>query len=101
MKQRVSYTLDHADEERKFDDVRRLLEGVQVAVNSNSTAAKLYGELCVQAEVIVETIQQHFLDEEDQVSWASLDDVPKPLKIRREKHLALYKACVSDLYVFS
>lgn len=68
VKQRVSYTTDHADEERKFDDVRRLLEGVQAAVNSNSTAAELYGELCVQAEVIVETIQQHLLDEEDQVS---------------------------------
>lgn len=67
VKQQVSYITDHADEERKFIEVRRLLEGVQAALEQNTTAAELYGELCLQAEVIVETIQQHLLDEEDQV----------------------------------
>lgn len=56
-------SLKHSEEEGRFDNVLRLLERVQIAVNNSTTAAQLYKELCGQAELIVETIQNHLSEE--------------------------------------
>jgi hypothetical protein len=56
-------SLKHSEEEGRFDNVLRLLERVQIAVNNSTTAAQLYKELCEQAELIVETIQNHLSEE--------------------------------------
>jgi zinc finger-like protein len=56
-------SLKHSEEEGRFDNVLRLLERVQMAVNNSTTAAQLYKELCEQAELIVETIQNHLSEE--------------------------------------
>ncbi len=48
-------SLKHSEEGR-FDNV-------QIAVNNSTTAAQLYKELCEQAELIVETIQNHLSEE--------------------------------------
>ncbi|CAM6015632.1 unnamed protein product [Sphagnum balticum] len=56
-------SLKHSQEEGRFDNVLRLLERVQMAVNNSTTAAQLYKELCEQAELIVETIQNHLSEE--------------------------------------
>ncbi len=56
-------SLKPSEEEGRFDNVLRLLERVQMAVNNSTTAAQLYKELCEQAELIVETIQNHLSEE--------------------------------------
>jgi zinc finger-like protein len=58
----VICSLKHSEEGR-FDNVLRVLERVQMAVNNSTTAAQLYKELCEQAELIVETIQNHLSEE--------------------------------------
>lgn len=65
VQERVTYLMDHAEKDRRFEDVLRLLEGVQAAVNKSTTVAQLHGELCEKAELIVESIQQHLLEEEE------------------------------------
>jgi len=57
--------MDHAEKDRRFEDVLRLLEGVQAAVNNSTTITQLHSELCEKAELIVESIQQHLLEEEE------------------------------------
>jgi len=57
--------MDHAEKDRRFEDVIRLLEGVQAAVNNSTTVTQLHSELCEKAELIVESIQQHLLEEEE------------------------------------
>lgn len=65
VQERVTYLMDHAEKDRRFEDVLRLLEGVQAAVNNSTTVAQLHRELCEKAELIVESIQQHLLEEEE------------------------------------
>lgn len=65
VQERVTYLMDHAEKDRRFEDVLRLLEGVQDAVNNSATVAQLHSELCKRAELIVESIQQHLLEEEE------------------------------------
>lgn len=57
--------MDHAEKDRRFEDVLRLLEGVQAPVNNSTTITQLHSELCEKAELIVESIQQHLLEEEE------------------------------------
>lgn len=65
VQERVTYLMDHAEKDRRFEDVLRLLEGVQAAVNNSTTVTQLHSELCEKAELIVESIQQHLLEEEE------------------------------------
>lgn len=65
VQERVTYLLDHAEKDRRFENVLRLLEGVQAAVNNSTTVSQLHSELCEKAELIVESIQQHLLEEEE------------------------------------
>lgn len=65
VQERVTYLMDHAEKDRRFEDVLCLLKGVQAAVNNSTTVTELHRELCEKAELIVESIQQHLLEEEE------------------------------------
>lgn len=62
----ISFDLEHSEEEDRFDNVRRLLEGVQSGRRA-VISAEISGQLCRQAELIVQTVQQHLVNEETKV----------------------------------
>lgn len=62
----VSFINEHAQEESQFNDFRHLIESIQNAGVSSSTS-EFYNKLCAQADQIVETIEKHFLNEENEV----------------------------------
>ncbi|KAH9306204.1 hypothetical protein KI387_010608, partial [Taxus chinensis] len=66
VKRGMSFAYEHAKEENQFNDLRRLIESIQNAGASSSTS-EFYEKLCAQADQIVETIEQHFLNEECEV----------------------------------
>ena len=63
----LSFVLEHAEEERRFNNFRRLIQQIQMA-GAKSTAAEFYSELCSHADQIMEAIEKHFCNEETKVS---------------------------------
>uniref|UniRef100_A0ACD5VQK9 Uncharacterized protein n=1 Tax=Avena sativa TaxID=4498 RepID=A0ACD5VQK9_AVESA len=62
----LSFVLEHAEEERRFNNFRRLIQQIQMA-GAKSTAAEFYSELCSHADQIMEAIEKHFYNEETKV----------------------------------
>jgi zinc finger-like protein len=62
----LSFVLEHAEEERRFNNFRRLIQQIQMA-GAKSTAAEFYSELCSHADQIMEAIEKHFCNEETKV----------------------------------
>uniref|UniRef100_A0A0E0HHT9 Uncharacterized protein n=1 Tax=Oryza nivara TaxID=4536 RepID=A0A0E0HHT9_ORYNI len=59
----VSFEQEHAEEERRFNKFRCLIEQIQIT-GARSTAVDFYSELCSQADQIMEKIERHFKNEE-------------------------------------
>ncbi|XP_006654746.2 zinc finger protein BRUTUS-like isoform X1 [Oryza brachyantha] len=62
----VSFEQEHAEEERRFNKFRCLIEQIQIT-GARSTAVDFYSELCSQADQIMEKIERHFKNEETEV----------------------------------
>ncbi|KAG8077594.1 hypothetical protein GUJ93_ZPchr0007g4945 [Zizania palustris] len=62
----LSFVLEHAEEERRFNNFRCLIQQIQIA-GAKSTALDFYSELCSHADQIMETIEKHFRNEETKV----------------------------------
>ncbi|KAL5228336.1 hypothetical protein ABZP36_016601 [Zizania latifolia] len=62
----LSFVLEHAEEERRFNNFRCLIEQIQIT-GAKSTALDFYSELCSHADQIMETIEKHFHNEETKV----------------------------------
>ncbi|XP_052154335.1 zinc finger protein BRUTUS-like [Oryza glaberrima] len=62
----LSFVHEHAEEERRFNNFRCLIQQIQIA-GAKSTALDFYSELCSHADQIMETIEKHFCDEETKV----------------------------------
>lgn len=63
----ISFVQEHAEEERRFNRFRSLIEQIQIA-GARSTVMDFYSELCSQADEIMQKIEMHFSDEEKKVS---------------------------------
>ncbi|OEL20429.1 RING finger and CHY zinc finger domain-containing protein 1 [Dichanthelium oligosanthes] len=63
----LSFVQEHAEEERRFNKFRSLIEQIQIA-GTRSTVVDFYSELCSQADEIMQKIERHFSDEETKVS---------------------------------
>jgi hypothetical protein len=63
----LSYVQEHAEEERRFNNFRCLIQQIQIA-GAKSTAVDFYSKLCSHADQILETIEKHFCDEETKVN---------------------------------
>jgi len=63
----LSFAQEHAEEESEFDKFRCLIESIESA-GANSSSAEFYSKLCSHADHIMGTIQNHFHNEEIQVS---------------------------------
>ncbi|KAE8692783.1 putative catalytic [Hibiscus syriacus] len=59
----LSFTQEHAEEEIRFNNLRRLIENIQSA-GADSSSAEFYANLCSQADQIMDRIQKHFHSEE-------------------------------------
>ncbi|CAN6451570.1 unnamed protein product [Victoria cruziana] len=66
VKKGVSFVMEHEREENQFNEIRCLIEDIQNA-EANSTTAEFYRKLCAQADQIMNTVEEHFQDEELQV----------------------------------
>lgn len=64
--QELSFAQEHAEEESQFEKFRCLIESIQNA-GASSTSAEFYTRLCSHADQIMDTIQKHFHNEEEQV----------------------------------
>ncbi|KAL6848619.1 hypothetical protein ACP4OV_021202 [Aristida adscensionis] len=62
----LSFVQEHAEEERRLNKFRCLIEQIQIA-GATSTAADFYSELCSQADEIMQKIERHFKEEETKV----------------------------------
>ncbi|PUZ64899.1 hypothetical protein GQ55_3G180100 [Panicum hallii var. hallii] len=62
----LSFVQEHAEEERRFNKFRSLIEQIQIA-GARSTVVDFYSELCSQADEIMQKIERHFSDEETKV----------------------------------
>lgn len=63
----LSFVQEHAEEERRFNNFRCLIQQIQLA-GAKSTAVDFYSKLCSHADQILETIEKHFCDEETKVN---------------------------------
>ncbi|MCO5564445.1 hypothetical protein L7F22_018106 [Adiantum nelumboides] len=62
----ISFDEEHLQEERLFDDLRGLLDGVQNKSGSVVTT-EFYSQLCTNVELISQTLETHLLEEEMKV----------------------------------
>jgi zinc finger protein-like protein len=63
----LSFVQEHAEEERRLNKFRSLIEQIQLA-GAKSTVVDFHSELCSQADQIMQKIEGHFNDEEIKVS---------------------------------
>lgn len=63
-----SFFQEHAEEESQFNEYRYLIESIQSAGETSTSAFEFYAKLCSHADHIMETTQRHFYNEEVQVS---------------------------------
>lgn len=63
----VSFSQEHAEEESQFNELRCLIENVQSAGVNSTSAAEFFAKLSSHADLIIETINRHFHNEEEQV----------------------------------
>ncbi|KAK1298760.1 hypothetical protein QJS10_CPB14g00381 [Acorus calamus] len=63
---KISFVQEHAEEESQFNSFRHLIESMQNA-GASSTSADFYAKLYRQADQIMDTTQKHFQNEEIEV----------------------------------
>lgn len=88
----LSFAQEHAEEEIQFDKLRCLIESIQTAGATSSTA-EFYTKLCSQADLIMASIQKHFRNEEVQV----LPLARKHFSPKRQRELLYQSLCVMPL----
>ncbi|KAF2322576.1 hypothetical protein GH714_019089 [Hevea brasiliensis] len=88
----LSFAQEHAEEEIQFDKLRCLIESIQSA-GVNTSLTEFYTKLCLQADNIMDTIQKHFQNEEDQV----LPLARKHFSAKRQRELLYQSLCVMPL----
>nr|DAD47569.1 TPA_asm: hypothetical protein HUJ06_017506 [Nelumbo nucifera] len=88
----LSFVQEHAEEESQFNKFRCLIESIQTA-GANSTPVAFYAKLYSHADLIMETIQKHFHDEEVQV----LPLARKHFSPKRQRELLYQSLCVMPL----
>ncbi|KAK9105795.1 hypothetical protein Scep_022639 [Stephania cephalantha] len=88
----LSFAQEHAEEERQFNKFRCLIEEIQNAGASTSTA-EFYTKLCSHAYQIMDTIEKHFHNEEVEV----LPLVRKHFSFQKQRELLYKSLCVMPL----
>ncbi|XP_010534220.1 PREDICTED: uncharacterized protein LOC104809834 isoform X1 [Tarenaya hassleriana] len=88
-----SFSQEHDEEESQFNEFRCLIEGIKTAGASSTSAAEFYTKLCSHADQIMETIQQHFHNEEIQV----LPLARKNFSFKRQQELLYQSLCIMPL----
>ncbi|KAI4331498.1 hypothetical protein MLD38_029683 [Melastoma candidum] len=60
----LSFIHEHTEEQSQLNEFHCLIERIQSAEATSTSGVEFYGELCSQADQIIETIQRHFHREE-------------------------------------
>ncbi|XP_023920867.2 zinc finger protein BRUTUS [Quercus suber] len=88
-----SFFQEHAEEESQFNEFRYLIESIQSAGETSTSASEFYAKLCSHADHIMETTQRHFYNEEVQV----LPLARKNFSIKRQRELLYQSLCMMPL----
>ncbi|OVA12998.1 zinc finger protein [Macleaya cordata] len=88
----LSFAQEHAEEESQFEKFRCLIENIQNA-GASSTSAEFYTKLCSHADQIMDTIQKHFHNEEVQV----LPLARKHFSAAKQRELLYQSLCMMPL----
>ncbi|XP_035543004.1 zinc finger protein BRUTUS-like [Juglans regia] len=88
-----SFSQEHAEEESQFNEFRYLIESIQSAGETSTSAAEFYAKLCSHADHILETIQRHFHNEEVQV----LPLARKHFSFKIQRELLYQSLCMMPL----
>ncbi|CAI9113543.1 OLC1v1014162C2 [Oldenlandia corymbosa var. corymbosa] len=89
----VSFLEEHAEEESQFNELRCLIEYIQKSGANTTSAAEFFAKLCSQADLIIETIQRHFKNEEAEV----LPLARKLFSFKRQRELLYQSLSVMPL----
>lgn len=71
VKRCLSFIDDHAREKRQIHNFQSLVESLHI-VGEDLNTSESSSKFCGQADLIMETIQQHFVDEEFEVRSSAL-----------------------------
>ncbi|GJM93522.1 hypothetical protein PR202_ga10084 [Eleusine coracana subsp. coracana] len=88
----LSFAQEHAEEERRFNNFRCLIQQIQIA-GAKSTAVDFYSKLCSHADQILEAIDKHFCDEETKV----LPQARVLFSPEKQRELSYKSLCVMPL----
>ncbi|CAO2165997.1 unnamed protein product [Urochloa humidicola] len=88
----LSFVQEHAEEERRFNNFRCLIQQIQIA-GAESTAVDFYSKLCSHADKILETIEIHFCNEETKV----LPQARMLFSPEKQRELSYKSLCVMPL----
>ncbi|KAG2590902.1 hypothetical protein PVAP13_5NG457100 [Panicum virgatum] len=88
----LSFVQEHAEEERRFNNFRCLIQQIQIA-GAKSTAVDFYSKLCSHADKILETIEKHFCNEETKV----LPQARMLFSPEKQRELSYKSLCVMPL----
>ncbi|KAG2599907.1 hypothetical protein PVAP13_5KG488400 [Panicum virgatum] len=88
----LSFVQEHAEEERRFNNFRCLIQQIQIA-GAKSTAVDFYSKLCSHADKILETIETHFCNEETKV----LPQARMLFSPEKQRELSYKSLCVMPL----
>ncbi|KAF8696068.1 hypothetical protein HU200_036956 [Digitaria exilis] len=88
----LSFVKEHAEEERRFNNFRSLIQEIQMA-GAKSTAVDFYSKLCSHADKILETIEKHFCNEESKV----LPQARMLFSLEKQRELSYRSLCVMPL----
>ncbi|KAL6614709.1 hypothetical protein ACP70R_036979 [Stipagrostis hirtigluma subsp. patula] len=88
----LSFVQEHAEEERRFNNFRSLIQEIQIA-GAHSTAVDFYSKLCSHADQILETIEKHFSNEETKV----LPQARLLFSPEKQRELSYKSLCVMPL----
>ncbi|GMY15313.1 zinc finger protein BRUTUS isoform X1 [Fagus crenata] len=89
----ISFLQEHAEEESQFNEFRILIESIQSAGETSTSASEFYAKLCSHADLIMETIQRHFHNEEVEV----LPLARKHFSFNRQRELLYQSLCMMPL----
>uniref|UniRef100_A0A7N0RBR3 Zinc finger protein n=1 Tax=Kalanchoe fedtschenkoi TaxID=63787 RepID=A0A7N0RBR3_KALFE len=89
----LSFFQEHAEEESQFNKFRCIIENIQNAEASASSATEFYAKLCLHADQTMETIQRHFQNEEVQV----LPLARKHFSFNKQRELLYQSLCMMPL----
>ncbi|VFQ87175.1 unnamed protein product [Cuscuta campestris] len=88
-----SFSQEHVEEKSQFNELRLMVENIQSTGVNSVSASEFFSKLCLQADLIIETIKKHFHNEEVQV----LPFARKHFSKKKQREILYESICLMPL----